>query len=326
MPEKPSIAIMMGDPCGIGPEVVTKALMMEEVHSLCRPVVVGSAWAMEQAVKLVGGIHGSSPQVRRVGSVERAGEDPTTIDVLDPENLDPQDITVGRVSAACGRAVAEWRAEARRLVTTGLVHGAVMAPVNSEALQLAGIQQGGDEEGTYNLLITGPLRVVHLTLHIPFSRVSEEIRKDKILAALDLIHRSLSMWGVAGPGIGVAGLNPHAMGREEQEEIVPAIQEAAKRGIKVSGPVPPDTVFRQGVEGLYDVVLAMYHDQGHIAVKTYKFAGTASTSLGRPYIQTSVAHGTAFDIAGRGIANYASILASIKLAASLAAGKGFPRI
>lgn len=321
MADKPIIVITQGDPCGIGPEVVTKALATGEIHPLCRPVVMGSAWAMEQAVKLVG----APLRVRRIESVAEGGENPGTIDVLDPGNLSPSDITVGQVSAACGRAVTEWRVEATRLVSSGEAQGIVMAPINSEAIQLAGVPRTGDGQQGYLFLINGPLRIVHFTDHIPYAQVRDEVKQEKLVPILQLIHDSLGKWGVPNPRIGVAGLNAHAMGAEDREEIAPAVQEAQRRGINAIGPVSPDTVFRQCIDGLYDVVLAMYHDQGHIAIKTYKFEGILSISLGRPFIGTSVAHGTAFDIAGKGIANPASILASIKTCATLASGKGFPK-
>lgn len=325
MDDKPVIAITMGDPCGIGPEVIAKALASGEIYPLCRPVVIGNAWAMAEAVKLVGTIHASPLQVRQVRSSEGTGEDPHTIDVLDSGNLSPSDITPGQPSAACGRAVAEWRSEARRLVTSGQAQACIMAPVNSDALKMAGVYEAGDTEQGYRFLITGPLRVVHLTDHISIRELPDAVKKEKVRAVLQLVHDSLERWGIPTPRIGVAGLNPHAVGKEEQEEIIPAIEEARKAGINAIGPVPPDTVFRQCAEGQYDVVLAMSHDQGHIAVKTYKFEGTASISLGRPYIQCGVAHGTAFDIVGKGIASPANMLEALKLAATLSAGKGFPK-
>lgn len=321
MAEKPVIAIMIGDPCGIGPEVVVKALASGEIDPLCRPVLVGSAWAVEQAVKLVG----AGATVRRTATVAGAGEDPATIDVLDAGHLAPADITVGHVSAACGRAVLEWQQETDRLVQTGQAQAAVMAPVNQEAITLAGGRGAADAQPMYLFLITGPLRIVHLTDHIPLSQVPAAITKENLLDVLKLVQTSLTQWGIPHPRIGVPSLNPHAVGTEEQEEIVPALQEAHRLGINAVGPVPADTIFRQCVEGDYDVVLALYHDQGHIAAKVYRFHGIAAIQLGRPFLRLSVAHGTAFDIAGKGIADPTSIREAIKIAASLAAGKGFPQ-
>lgn len=321
MTKAPIVATMVGDPCGIGPEVVVKALASGEVPG--RTLLVGDARVVESAIALT-----KAPlSARKVESIEQARFEPGCLDVLDPGGLRPEDVTPGRVSAACGRAVTLWWEIATDLAKNGRVSAAVKAPVNSEAIRQAGgatpeaVQSGQ----TYLFLITGPLRVVHLTDHIPLRQVLAQIKQEKILDLIRLTHDSLRRWGIAHPKIAVAGINPHAQGEEEQREIEPAVAQARASGVDAVGPVSPDSVFRQCTEGAYDCVLAHYHDQGHIAVKTWKFTGNCAIVLGAPYLRVSVAHGTAFDIAGKGIADPRSMVEAMKTAATLAAGQGFPR-
>jgi 4-hydroxythreonine-4-phosphate dehydrogenase len=177
---------------------------------------------------------------------------------------------------------------------------------------------------TFLFLITGPLRVVHLTDHIPLRDIFGHISRQAVLDLIRLTDRSLRGWGMAAPRIGVAGINPHAYGDEEKLHIEPAVADARAEGVRVDGPVSPDTLFRLGTEGAYDCVIAHYHDQGHIAVKTWRFEGNCALILGEPFIRVSVAHGTAFDIAGTGTADARSMVSALETATSLAAGRGFP--
>ena len=319
MSAAPICATMIGDPCGIGPEVVAKALASGAVPG--RSLLVGDASVMESAITLTK----SRFSVRRVRSPGEARFERGCLDVLDPATLDAREVTPGRLSAACGRAVTEWMDIALRLARTGEVAAVVKAPTNTEAIKIGGRAAQESSGQTYLFLITGPLRVVHLTDHIAFRDVVAEVTQDKLLALIRLTHDSLSRWGFARPRIGVAGINPHAEGREEDREIRPAVQAARVLGIDAAGPVSPDAVFRQCVQGQYDCVVAHYHDQGHIAVKTWRFIGNCALNLGPPYIRISVAHGTAFDIAGRGVADPLAMIAAMKTAATLAAGEGFPR-
>ena len=330
--KKPLIAITMGDPCGIGPEVIAKALASGEVHPACRPLVVGSAWAMEQAAKLVG----ARLQVREVASPGEAGRSPELADVLDVHNLNPEDVTAGQVSPPCGRAAMEWVSRAAELALAGQVDALVTAPINKEAASLAGytaighmelLQQISGASEVATMLMSGRLRVVHLTTHRSLRRACDYVTKDQILGKLELTQHSFASWGMPDPRIAVAALNPHAsdgglLGKEELEEIGPAVEEARRKGIDAQGPVPADIVFHQAIQGAYDVVLAMYHDQGHIPVKVHGFEHSISANLGLPFVRTSVDHGTAFDIAGRGIANHQSMLEAIGLAIALSTGKG----
>ena len=329
---KPIIALTMGDPCGIGPEIIAKTLASSEVHSICRPVVIGNAWSMEQAVKLVG----APLSVREVESPVEAGLSPETLDVLDLHNLTPSEITVGRISPACGRAAMEWVTRAGELALEGQVAALATAPVNKEAASLAGykaighmelLQELCDAPDVATMLTVGPLRIVHLTTHKSLRQACDFVTKDGILAKLELTHNSFTAWGFGAPRIGVAALNPHGsdgglLGHEEAEEIAPAVEEARARGINASGPVSADVVFHQAVQGRYDAVLALYHDQGHIAAKVYSFDEGITATLGLPFVRTSVDHGTAFDIAGQGIAQHKAMSECVKAAVSLSTGKG----
>ena len=330
--DKPTIALTMGDPCGIGPEVIAKALASGDVHPMCRPVVVGSAWSMEQAVKLTG----ASLKVREVESTEGVGTSPEIVDIVDPHNLNPEDVRVGQVTPACGKAAMEWVTRAAELALAGQVSALATAPVNKEAASLAGYKAIGHMEllqelsGASNvvtMLMTGRLWVVHLTTHRSLRRACDYVKKDLILANLQLTHDSFGKWGIANPSIGVAALNPHGsdgglLGNEEADEIAPAVEEARRQGIDAQGPVPADIVFHQAIQGSYDVVLAMYHDQGHIAIKVHGFETSITANLGLPFVRTSVDHGTAFDIAGQGIAHHQSMVEAIRMAVSLSLGKG----
>ena len=329
---KPSIAITMGDPCGIGPEVVAKALADPWVYSACRPLVVGNTYAMEKAVE----ISGLPLKVNRLSDPAEAGGDPTKVDVLDTGNLNPEDITVGRINPECGRAAMEWVTRAGELALAGTVDAISTAPLNKEAASLAGYKSIGHMELLQELtgaktvatmLMAKNLRVVHLTTHRSLRLACDYVKKDRILDFLQITHDSFVRWGFDRPGIAAAALNPHGsdgglLGNEEAEEIAPAVAAARERGINALGPVPADIVFHQAIEGRYDVVLAMFHDQGHIPVKVYGFEESITANLGLPFVRTSVDHGTAFDIAGKGVASHTSMLEAIRLAVALVIGNG----
>jgi 4-hydroxythreonine-4-phosphate dehydrogenase len=329
---KPAIAITMGDPCGIGPEVVVKALVEPGVYDLCRPLVVGNVYAMEQAVRLTG----LPLTIRESSDPAAAGLVPGVADVLDIHNLNPEDITVGEISVACGQAAMEWVSKAGQLAMDGVVHGLATAPLNKEAASLAGYESIGHMELLQELsgaktvatmLMAKNLRVVHLTTHRSLRLACDYVKKDRILEFLELTNRSFVEFGFPKPSIGVAALNPHGsdgglLGDEEAQEIGPAVESARSLGINAVGPVPADVVFHQAIQGRYDAVLAMFHDQGHIPVKVYGFEESITANLGLPFVRTSVDHGTAFDIAGKGIAAHLSMLESIRLAVALAKGNG----
>ena len=335
MAQPPIIAITMGDPCGIGPEVVAKAVVQREVRDLCLPLVIGNISSITDALSLIQ----ATLRVREAADPRDIDPSPDTLSVMDPHNLNPEDITPGQVSAAAGKASMEWAELAARLCLTGAVQAMATAPLNKEAASAAGYQEIGHMEllqaltqtpQVATMLMSGTLRVVHLTTHHSLRTACDAVTKENILAKLELTHHSFQQWGFARPRIGVAALNPHAsdgglLGDEEATAIEPAVKEAQAQGIAATGPVPADTVFNQAIDGKYDVVICMYHDQGHIPVKVHGFEQSVSVNLGLPLVRTSVDHGTAFDIAGKGVAQAVSMVEAVKLAAALASGRGLPR-
>ena len=330
--KKPAIAITMGDPCGIGPEVVVKAMADPRVYETCRPLVVGNVYAMEQAVSLTG----ATMTVKEATDPTQSGMEPGVIEVVDVHNLNSEDITVGEINPICGKAAMEWVTRAGELAMEGVVDALATAPLNKEAASLAGYKSIGHMELLQDLsntklvatmLMAKNLRVVHLSTHRSLSLACELVKKDRILDYLRLTHESFIRYGFEKPRIGTAALNPHGsdgglLGDEERLEITPAIEAAQSEGIEATGPVPADIVFHQAIQGQYDAVLCMYHDQGHIPVKVYGFEESITANLGLPFVRTSVDHGTAFDIAGQGIASHESMLESIRLAVALAEGNG----
>ena len=332
--QKPFIAITMGDAAGIGPEVTARALLDRQVYQRCRPFAVGSVAAMDGALELI-----SAPVATHVvHSLEEVAGEPGEIDVLDLENLDYAAVSYGEVSAVSGKASVEWILKAGELASSGQVQAITTAPINKEACRLAGhedighmeifqSQTGAKEVAT--MLMAGRLRVVHLTTHRTLRAACDSVTKAEVLAKIKLTDEGFKAWGFPTPRIAVAALNPHAsdgglLGDEEQQEIGPAVEEARSMGIDATGPTPADTVFNQAIDGKHDVVLAMYHDQGHIPVKVHDWARSVSVNLGLPFFRTSVDHGTAFDIAGKGVADHASMLEAIKVAVELASEGRLP--
>ena len=330
--EKPLIVITMGDAAGIGPEIVVKALTCEEIYKICRPVVIGETAALEAVIAFTR----SSLKLNPVVSLDNVQPSFGTIELLDLHNLQYSDVNVGEVCAPCGRAAMENIGEAVGLVQNGKAHALVTAPINKESVRQAGYEETGHLEYIARLtgaveyatmLMTGSLHVVHLTTHYSLRQACDRVTKQRILARLKLTHESFLSWGVENPRIAVAALNPHGgegglFGNEEIDEIMPAVLEAQAIGIDAIGPFPADSVFNRAINGEFDAVLAMYHDQGHIPVKVHGFEESVSVALGLPFVRTSVDHGTAFDIAGKGIADAHSMIAAIKVAVSLVQGKG----
>ncbi len=321
---RPILAVTMGDAAGIGPEVIAKALAEKEIFSICRPLVVADGGVMQAAIDLV-----KSPlKLRPVGSASEVEGRYGAIDILDLHNIDLAEVFTGQICPACGRAAMECISKAVRLCLDGDVDAMVTAPINKEAVTQSGYGEMGHLEYIAGLtgakeyatmLVSGPLRVVHLTTHYSLKQACDMVTRERILARLRLTRDALRGWGYERPCIGVAALNPHGgegglLGREEIEEIRPAVEDARKSGIDARGPFPADSIFNRAVKGEFDAVLAMYHDQGHIAIKMYGFEKSVSISLGLPLIRTSVDHGTAFDIAGKGIADCESLVEAIKTA------------
>lgn len=319
---KPIIATMIGDPCGIGPEVVAKAWASGEPHRYSRPVLIGSAGVMEQGVAIAG----LKLPVKTIASIHQLSDSPEVIEIIDSGKFDLGDITLGEDNEACGRISAEWIGEAEQLARSGTVAGMTIAPISSVSMKMAGVldQVFNVKPGiSYLFLISGPLRVMHLTDHIPLREACDLISSELVFNALQTLDDRLRQWGITDPRIGVSGLNAHAFGEEDEQEILPGVARAQAAGIDAVGPIAPDTIFRHCIDGKYDSVLAMFHDQGHIAIKTWGFVGNCALIVGPPFLQMSVAHGTAFDIVGKGIANHEMMQAAMTLTGSLAAGKGF---
>ena len=334
MNQRPLVAITMGDPAGIGAEVTAKALQDDWVYEKCRPFVVGSAAAMSAALDLIGA-DGRAGAVHDLADVSgRRG----AIDVLDLENLDFSQIEYGAVSADAGRASVEWILRAGELAASGQVAAIATAPINKEACSLAGHKDIGHMEifqrqtqapNVATMLMARTLRVVHLTTHRSLRVACDYVTRENVLGKIELTDRCFKAWGFAAPRIGVAALNPHAsdgglLGDEEAEQIAPAVQDARRGGVDATGPIPADTVFNQAIDGGFDAVIAMYHDQGHIPIKVHDWAKSVSVNLGLPFVRTSVDHGTAFDIAGEGVADAESMLESIRVAVSLASDSVLP--
>jgi 4-phospho-D-threonate 3-dehydrogenase / 4-phospho-D-erythronate 3-dehydrogenase len=328
---RPLIAITMGDAAGIGPEVVVKAFASGTIYRICRPLLIGSGVVIESVI-------GSLGCRMELHIVEKAAEvkgNEGVIDVLDLHNLTTDDFIVGKVCRSCGKASMDYIAAAADLAMRGEVAAIVTSPINKEATVVAGYGDIGHLEFLARLshareyatmLVTGPLRVVHLTTHYPLKEACSHVTRSRILSRLKLIQESFSRWGIPHPRIGVAALNPHGgegglFGREEMDEIAPAVIEAIALNIDARGPFPADTIFTRAIAGEFDVVLAMYHDQGHIPIKVHNFRDSVSVALGLPFIRTSVDHGTAFDIAGKGIADCRSLEEAVRVAVELVKGK-----
>jgi 4-hydroxythreonine-4-phosphate dehydrogenase len=330
MEELPLIAITLGDPAGIGPEIVLQALRSEHVYHTCRPLVVGDRRILERAAGFLG---------QPVPHFEPAGEDPAaaryargTPILLDLHNAAPQHCPVGQVSAGAGRAAVEYVLCACDLALAGTAAAMVTAPLNKSAMRLAGFDYSGHTEllaahthaGPVNMLLVGPkLRVLHVSTHVALEEAILRVTRWRIEEGIGLAQTACRALGIPRPRIAVAGLNPHAgeggmFGSQEAEQITPAVEAACRRGLLVSGPLPPDTVFLRAVQGDFDIVVAMYHDQGHIPMKLLAFDSGVNVSIGLPVIRTSVDHGTAFDIAGRGVARPDSLLAAIQVALQMA--------
>lgn len=339
---RPIIGISMGDPAGVGPEIIAMALKRPRVHQICRPLVIGDAGVVRKATGYVGG----GIDVRGVTSVADARFDPRVIDVFDLKNVDLDRFELGKVSAMAGNAAFEAVRTMIELAKRGDIAATVTAPIHKEALVAAGHHFPGHTEifahftGTSDftmMLAAENVRVVHVSTHVSLRQACDAVTKQRVLKVIELGHDACRRLGIENPRVGVAGLNPHAsdgglFGSEEREQIIPAIEAARAKGIDVEGPQPPDTFFAKAVSGAYDVCVAMYHDQGHIPVKIKGFSydpkrkawtsvNGINVSLGLPIIRTSVDHGTAFDQAGKGTASDASLIDAIEYAAKLAANR-----
>ncbi len=325
---RPIVGLTLGDPAGIGPEVVVKAMNEPELYAICRPLAIGDVGVVATTVASLG----YALAVRRVDDPGQGRYVHGTLDVLQATTGDLRGIVPGQVQPAAGKAAAEAVIAATELALVGTIDAIATAPLNKDALNQAGYHYPGHTEMLADLtgskdfslaLIAGRLRVVHVTTHVSMRRALDLIERGRVLRIVRLADRFCRSLGIAAPRVAVAGFNCHAgenglFGTEEIDHIRPAVEEARAEGIDATGPWPGDTIFYRASRGEFDVVVAMYHDQGHIPVKMLGFEAGVNTTAGLPIIRTSVDHGTAFDIAGQGKASHGSMVEAVKLAAALA--------
>ena len=333
---RPLLGVTMGDASGIGPEVIVKALAHPEVYRMCRPVVIGHPAFLESNMRFA-----ERPSaVREVRTVAEGGFEHGTIDVWNPIAVDPAGIEVGKVCPEAGRAAAEWLMAAIDLAMADRIDGIVTAPLNKEAMNLAGYHYAGHTEllgertGAKDVRLmraSERLSVAHVTGHVALQDVPGRLTQARVFDTIALMRDALVAMDRMRPRIAVCGLNPHAgeaglFGDEDETVIRPAVAQARDRGWDVAGPLPADAIFFKAYDGIYDGVVAMYHDQGHVPVKLVAFEQAVNVTLGLPIVRTSVDHGTAFDIAGKGMAKEVNLLEALRLGAKLAAGRRAQRV
>lgn len=327
----PRIAITMGDPAGIGPEVVLKAVAEEEIQRICIPVIIGDAQLLAHTARIL--------DLQSGYEIVRKGE-PIPENLTEPiiYHLDNVSgfIEPGIESGSAGRAAGEYIEAAVELCAAGSADAIATAPINKRSLFLGGYSFPGHTEFLAQLtgteeyamaFVAANLRIVLISTHVPLSEAIRLVQKDRLVKTIRLTDRELQRWGIERPRLAVAALNPHGaegglFGMEETSEIAPAIEAARLDEINVHGPFSADTVFLRASRGEFDAVIACYHDQAMIPVKCLSFGEAVNVTLGLPFIRTSVDHGTAFDIAGKGIAEHSSMVAAIKLAAELSTQAG----
>ena len=325
---KPIIAVPIGDPAGIGPEIVSRSIDDRELFKIADCIVVGDKKIMENAIKIVG----ADLKINVVSDMSQCVFEEGIMNLFDLDNIDMDKFEFGKINAMCGRAAYEYIEKSISLAMNGEADAVATTPINKESLHAAEVNYIGHTEifgaltGTEDPLTmfeTNGMRVFFLTRHKSLRDMLDDIKKDRIIDYVKRCTDALRKLGVNDGTMAVAGLNPHCgehglFGYEEVEEIMPAVEELKKEGYHVAGPIPADSVFHQVAQGRYNSVLSLYHDQGHIATKTLDFDKTISITNGMPILRTSVDHGTAFDIAGKGIAGAVSMKEAIRLAAKYA--------
>jgi 4-hydroxythreonine-4-phosphate dehydrogenase len=336
---RPLIGISVGDPAGIGPEITAKALSSSEIYQLCRPLIVAEAEMMKDAAQF----SGLNLKIHAISSPKEGLFQLGVLDILDLKNIDAKSIKHKVISADYGRASFEYVKKVIELALSKEIDATVTGPISKEAINLAGFHYSGHTEiyadltQTKNytmMLVHQHFRVIHVSTHVSLREACDRVKKDRVYRVIMLGFDAVKRLGIEHPKIAVAGLNPHAgesgmFGREEIEEIEPAIKQAQKEGLNVEGPIPPDTVFSKMQGSQYDLVVVMYHDQGHIPTKLIGFQYDDKTktwgsmsgvniTCGLPIIRVSVDHGTAFGKAGEGRANPESMIQAIKIATQLA--------
>ncbi|WP_138303278.1 MULTISPECIES: 4-hydroxythreonine-4-phosphate dehydrogenase PdxA [Eubacteriales] len=325
---KPLIAVTMGDPAGVGPEIVAKSLASEAVTEVADCVIVGDKKCMENAIRIVG----ADLEIRVIQKPSEGQYEKGIMNLIDLDNVNMDVFEFGKVSGMCGKAAYDYIAKSIELANAGEVDAISTTPINKEALKAGDIHFIGHTEifgaltGTEDPLTmfeTNGMRVFFLTRHVSLRQMLDMIKKDRIVDYVVRCTEALKRLGVKEGTMAIAGLNPHSgehglFGWEEVEEIIPAIEELKKMGYDVAGPIGADSVFHQAAIGKYNSVLSLYHDQGHIATKTLDFEKTIAITNGMPILRTSVDHGTAFDIAGTGKVSAVSMIEAIRLAAKYA--------
>ncbi|MDY0393475.1 4-hydroxythreonine-4-phosphate dehydrogenase PdxA [Virgibacillus halophilus] len=332
MNKKPVIGITMGDAAGVGPEIIIKSLQSEHVYEQSHPVVIGDAKMLERAAKIIN----ADIVIKKID--EHANLNDTTFGEIVCFDLDllPADLAFGEVSAKAGDAAFQYLKTAIELANEGKIDAICTAPLNKEALHKGGHRYPGHTEilaeltGTkeFSMMLSSPkLKVIHVTTHVGLIDAINMIEPERVYNVIRLAHETLSKSGIKQPKIGVCGINPHAGENglfgygEEEEKIIPAIERAQKEGVNVEGPLPADTLFFRAQRGDFDIVVAMYHDQGHGPIKVLGLEAGVNITVGLPIIRTSVDHGTAFDIAGKGIVDERSMLEALRQAIELAPEK-----
>ncbi|ELK46312.1 4-hydroxythreonine-4-phosphate dehydrogenase PdxA [Halobacillus sp. BAB-2008] len=322
----PVIVIPTGDPAGIGPEIVIKSLAQQEIYDVCNPVVIGDQGVLKVIME---SIH-THLELNVIKQTSEAIFESGTIDLIDLDNVDLDSYEMGMVSGMCGRASYEYIKAAHDLIESGDADAICTPPINKESLQAAEdvpyidhtamLSAFTEADDPMTMFEVNDLRIFFLTRHVSLADSIPMMTKERVEDYLIRCKKALELLGIENPKLALAGLNPHSgegglFGREEIDELKPGLEAAREQGVEVNGPVPADSVFHQAANGRYDAVLSLYHDQGHIAAKMYDFERTVSVTNGLPYLRTSVDHGTAFDIAGKGIASSVSMVEAIKAAA-----------
>lgn len=326
--KKPLIAVPIGDPAGVGPEIVAKSVASGDVFEAADCVIVGDKTIIENAIKIVG----EDLTVHVISEPEEGDYRKGILNLIDLGNVDMAKFEFGKVNGMCGKAAYEYIAKCIELANKGKVDAVATTPINKESLRAGGINYIGhteifgaltETEDPLTMFETTGMRVFFLTRHVSLRKMLDMITKDRIIDYVKRCMKALEKLGVTDGTMAIAGLNPHSgehglFGWEEVNEIMPAIEELQAEGYKVVGPIGADSVFHQAAQGRYNSVLSLYHDQGHIATKTLDFEKTIAITNGMPILRTSVDHGTAFDIAGKGIVSAVSMIEAILLAAKYA--------
>lgn len=323
----PPIGVTMGDPAGIGPEIIARTFAEPDFTEKNRALVIGDETILKRAVELLE----LDLKINPVSSAEEGNYEPGVLDLLSVSEL-PEDLPFGELDERAGAAAFEYVKRATELSLEGELQAICTAPLNKEAMHLGGHKYPGHTEilaeltGTKDyamMLVADDLRVIHVSTHVALKEAIERAQPERELAVIRLARDALVKLGISEPKIAVAGLNPHAgenglFGNEDTERIRPAVERAIEEGIEASGPWAADTIFTRALKGEFDMVVVQYHDQGHVPIKLLGFESGINVTVGLPFFRTSVDHGTAFDIAGTGKADHTSLKAALDLARVLA--------